>query len=126
MQRIYSTFPSGWPGAGLLLLRLASGVAAVVDAGSSLWECSGAPMPMLRILEMLGGFLFLCGLTTPIAGLMLAAIEIAFLLLGRTSVDRNVAILIVALSLAMLGPGAYSVDARLFGRKRIDLNSLDD
>ena len=83
-------------------------------------------MLMLRIFEMLGGLLFLCGLTTPIAGLMLAAIEITFLLSRRTSVDRNVAILIIALSLAMLGPGAYSVDARLFGRKRIDLNSLDD
>lgn len=126
MQRIYSTFPSGWPGAGLLLLRLASGVTAIVDAGYSLWECGGASMLMLRIFEMLGGLLFLCGLTTPIAGLMLAAIEITFLLSRRTSVDRNVAILIIALSLAMLGPGAYSVDARLFGRKRIDLNSLDD
>ena len=126
MQRIYSTFPSGWPGAGLLLLRLASGVTAIVDAGLSLWQWGGAPILMLRIFEVLGGLLFLCGLTTPIAGLLLAAIEVSLLLLRRTLVDRDVAIMIVALSLAMLGPGAYSVDARLFGRKRIDLDSLDD
>jgi hypothetical protein len=32
----------------------------------------------------------------------------------------------IGLSLAMLGPGAWSIDARLFGRKRIDVTVLKD
>jgi uncharacterized membrane protein YphA (DoxX/SURF4 family) len=32
----------------------------------------------------------------------------------------------IGLSVAMLGPGAWSVDARLFGRKRIDVTELQD
>jgi hypothetical protein len=30
-------------------------------------------------------------------------------------------LLILSVSLALLGPGAYSVDAHIFGRKRIDI-----
>lgn len=64
------------------------------------------------------------GLWTPVAGSLIAAIEswIAFSLYRQSNDPRASLILAgIAAALAMLGPGAHSVDARLFGRKRIDL-----
>ncbi|HEX8765158.1 MAG TPA: hypothetical protein VF740_08355 [Candidatus Acidoferrum sp.] len=51
---------------------------------------------------------------------------IGMLWIAFSSVDAAVVHLLLAVlgaSLAMLGPGAWSVDARLFGRKRIDIRS---
>ncbi len=41
MRRLYSTFAGGWPGMGLLLMRLVVGSALIVGASSILW--SGPP-----------------------------------------------------------------------------------
>lgn len=65
------------------------------------------------------GLLLFVGLWTPIAGVVLAAVEgwVAFSTVG----DPWAKILLGAIgaALAMLGPGAWSIDARLFGRKRL-------
>ena len=37
MRRLYSTFAGGWPGTGLLLMRLVIGCVLVVRAGLRLW-----------------------------------------------------------------------------------------
>jgi len=59
------------------------------------------------------------GFWTPAAGTLVAIVElwIAFSRAG----DPWTAILLAALggTLAMIGPGAWSIDARLFGRKQI-------
>jgi len=41
---------------------------------------------------------------------------------GRQDAWSNIFLAILAVSVAMLGPGAWSIDARLFGRKRIDID----
>jgi len=59
------------------------------------------------------------GLWTPLASVAAAAIQIIVIILGH---QINLALLVfvaLGLSLAMLGPGAWSFDARLFGRKRL-------
>lgn len=59
------------------------------------------------------------GLWTPIAALAGVAIQVTVIALGN---QFNLSLMVfaaMALSLAMLGPGAWSFDARLFGRKRI-------
>lgn len=85
------------------------------------------PLGVVSILRLCGAFtsaLILIGLWSPIAAILIAVTEtvIAFLLY-RQSNDPYPAIILasVASGLAMLGPGAHSVDARLFGRKHIDL-----
>jgi len=68
-----------------------------------------------------GALLLLAGLWTPVAGVLVGIVEvwIAFFQPG----DPWSPLLLAALGigLAMLGPGAWSVDARLCGRKRIDV-----
>jgi uncharacterized membrane protein YphA (DoxX/SURF4 family) len=64
--------------------------------------------------------LLLIGLWTPVAGVLVAIVELCFFLsrVGHPMVPLMLAVL--GASLAMIGPGAWSIDARLFGRKRIE------
>lgn len=66
-----------------------------------------------------GAFL-LVGLWTPLSGVLTVFIQL-WIVISHTG-QRGVHALLAALaaSLVMLGPGAWSIDARLFGRKRID------
>ena len=121
MQRLFSSFADSWPGAGLLLLRLLAGsgllYGGIVSAGS-------APQMVPPVLAAAFGAMLVVGLFTPFAGIMAAAVEvwIAFSHPGYRWPQIGLAGL--CLSLVMIGPGAWSIDARLFGRKQIDLSEL--
>lgn len=124
MQRLYTTFPNEWPGAGLLLLRLAEGVPSVVE-GTTRALSSGATVAALPYaVDILSGLLLIAGFWTPIGGVLQALVEFSSAVSG-SGYDHLVRGLI-GLSMAMLGPGAWSIDARLFGRKRIDVTVLKD
>ena len=126
MQRLFSTFADGWPGAGLLLLRLLTGVALIGFGISGIREGS---LPLNVALETVGiaaGVLLLVGMFTPVAGVLAAAAKgwIAISQFASHSGDPWVTLAqaILAAVLAMIGPGAWSIDARRFGRKHIDLS----
>jgi uncharacterized membrane protein YphA (DoxX/SURF4 family) len=76
---------------------------------------------VLQLTATAAAALLLAGLWTPVTGVLLAVDEI-FLAFSH-SYDPWIHIVLGALgaALAMLGPGAWSVDARLFGRKRIQI-----
>jgi putative oxidoreductase len=121
VQRLFSTFPDGWPGAGLLFLRAAI---AIPPIQHGIEEVLAAPVPALFVAQLAAACaaaLLLLGFWTPVAGVLMAIAEICLALLH--SHDPWIHILLGALgvSLAMLGPGAWSVDARRFGRKRIQI-----
>jgi putative oxidoreductase len=120
MRRLFSTFASSWPGAGLLLLRLVVGSVVLVGAGSKVW--SAAPLQTTLTSASLAGsgLLLIAGLWTPLAGTAVAAIEILQVL--TLAEDPLVCLMAgtVGGALAMLGPGRWSVDAQLFGWKRIE------
>jgi uncharacterized membrane protein YphA (DoxX/SURF4 family) len=69
------------------------------------------------------GALLLAGLWTPITGTMLAIIEVWFAVTHADRAEMHLPLAALGASLVMLGPGAWSVDARLFGRKRLDIRS---
>jgi putative oxidoreductase len=121
VQRLFSTFPEGWPGFGLVFLRAVTVIPSVQHGIAGLLT---APAPALVILQMFAAgsaALLLVGLWTPVAGVLMALAEIP--LAFSHSADSWTHILLGALgvSLAMLGPGAWSLDARRFGRKRIHI-----
>ena len=118
VQRLYSTFARGWPGMGLLFLRLSAAITAFHFCGGTL----ALDRSLYKTAIEAAAALLLCaGLWTPIAGGVLAALAV-WTAFSRTD-DRWAFILlaVVGLALAMLGPGAWSIDARLFGRKRLSL-----
>jgi putative oxidoreductase len=76
----------------------------------------------LRLLiAAVPGLLLLAGLWTPYVGAVTVIIGLRNMFLGTGDPCSELQLTIVSAALAMLGPGAWSVDARLFGRKRIDL-----
>jgi hypothetical protein len=120
LRRLYSTFADGWPGLGLLLMRLVVGAVILWHVGPRLW---GGP-PLLTgagyVLLALGALLLIAGLWTPVAGVMVAVVAMSEMLTGEPPTGHLLAATIAG-ALAMLGPGRLSIDARLFGWKRIDV-----
>jgi len=102
-------------------MRLVVGIALIDRGIARLWSSHPIQAILLCVLAAGAGALLLAGLWTPLAGTLVAAIEMwkIFLYPG----DLWICILLGTLgaALAMLGPGAWSVDARLFGWKRIHL-----
>jgi len=101
-------------------MRLVIGSALVVRAASKLWIDPPLIVTILAVLSLAAGILLIAGLWTPVVGVLVALIEVwkmimlpgdkwVWLLLGTTGA-----------ALAMLGPGLWSIDARLFGWKRIE------
>ena len=117
MQRRFSTFPDGWPGRGLLLLRLTVSV-PLLYWGIHNQFADRDPISLMRdCLAAAGGLLIMSGLWIPIVGVLVALIELWIAVSEPSAPERHVLIAALAASLAMLGPGAWSVDAQLFGRK---------
>jgi hypothetical protein len=125
LQRLFSTFPDGWPGFGLLLLRLGGGIALVCLAISGFLAVR-EPVNISRdLVAGIAGVFLATGLWTPVMGTLIALDELWIAFSGYSS-QRNgpwihILLAVLTTGVAMLGPGAWSIDARLFGRKRFDM-----
>ena len=120
MRRLYSTFAGGWPGIGLLILRLVLGFVLVVRASSKLWSDPPLNLIIASVILLAGAILLMLGLWTPIVGTLVALVELWKIL--TLPGDKWVWLLLgtISAAVAMLGPGLWSVDARLFGWKRVE------
>jgi putative oxidoreductase len=119
LQRLFSAFPNAWPGTGILVLRIAVAI-ALISGGMP--ELQGVPHSGLfaaRLVTVCAGICLLAGLWTPVAGALLAILELWIFFSRGTQASLHLMLFALGLSLVMLGPGAWSVDALLFGRKRI-------
>jgi len=119
LQRLFSTFANGWPGVGLLIQRLITAAALVHYATIRLRETSHVASSAPHLIAAGAGVLLLVGLWTPLAGAVLTAAEIWIVLSGDCGFWMPLVLASMGASLAMIGPGAWSFDARLFGRKQI-------
>ena len=120
MRRLYSTFAGSWPGVGLLLMRGVVGAVVVVGTGFDVWHELSLRLALSSASLAVAGLLLVVGLWTPVAGAVVAVLEVSQIL--RFDEHPVVGLLTgtIAAGLAMLGPGRWSVDARLFGWRRID------
>jgi hypothetical protein len=118
VQRLFSTFPCGPPGAGLVLLRAAAAI-PLIHAGLL---TASSPAPVIMELVTAGAaILLLIGLWTPFAGGLIAVAELGLALSHPEGPWTFVQFGVLGAALALLGPGGCSVDARLFGRKHIQI-----
>jgi uncharacterized membrane protein YphA (DoxX/SURF4 family) len=114
-------FPNGWPGRGLLLLRLVAGILLIHDGLSELLGAPHLERIILQSIAIAAGTLLLVGLWTPIAGMLVVSVELWSAFARADSLRNCIALASLGAALAMLGPGVRSIDSRLFGRKRIDI-----
>jgi putative oxidoreductase len=79
-----------------------------------------------HVFAGIGGIFLIAGMWTPATGILIAIVEswIAWPLYRSRlpAAEMHVFVAVLSASVAMLGPGAWSVDARLFGRKRFDVD----
>jgi uncharacterized membrane protein YphA (DoxX/SURF4 family) len=121
LQRLYSIFPNGWPGKGLLLLRITSGSWLLASSGAVL--ASGTYREgIVSLIGVVPGLLQIIGLWTPIAAVAAILTESWVLLVSGDRLEGGVLLILLNAAIAMLGPGCWSIDSVLFGRRRLDLN----
>jgi putative oxidoreductase len=124
MQRLFSSFADGSPGVGLLLLRLVTGGGLLYGGIASARSDPYLAMAP-QVIAAGGGVLLLLGLYTPVAGVAAAIVEVWIAFSHPGNLWAPIGLMSLGLSLAMIGPGAWSIDARLFGRRQIDPSNFE-
>jgi hypothetical protein len=129
LQRLFSTFPGGWPGVGLLLLRACIGITALVQGALCLFGGGAATVTtwIAGLLAITSGASLLIGFLTPVAGVLVGlgalGITLSWFRLSTESLLEaklsTVFAVTMTAAIGCLGPGAFSIDARLFGRREI-------
>lgn len=136
LYRWTTSFPDGPPGVGLLIARASLGVVCVLQGRCYLVNADAASS-VLGIAALVLGGLFAVGLLTPVVAMfgITGGLLVAFSVIpgcASTLSQSSYALLLVATTLVEVllgGPGAYSIDAHLFGPREIiipRLNSSDE
>ncbi len=137
MRKSYSTFPDGMSGIGLLFLRIVAGAATAAYGGillMSLDSIKHAQFPyviclILSLILISGSVFLILGLMMPFVSIlivlgMVIEVYLRFVRVSPLEVSSFgliglLMLLSILIALVFLGPGAFSIDARLFGRRRI-------
>lgn len=117
MKQLFSAHPAGLAGAALLLLRCALALFVATTATELFPVRQWAAL----ILDVLAVSLA-AGFATRLIAALAALAGLALLLGGGCAQPMLLLTQVMdAAALAMIGPGAFSIDARLFGRATIRL-----
>lgn len=126
---MFSMFPDGSSGAGLLLLRAAGGMVLIAEGVAYLSDKDDLGLLALIVFSVSAvvGLLLLIGFLTRPVAVVAAVIGVSILfswfpklnVVQPVSPMTDVLFAVIAIAVICLGPGAYSIDARLFGRREI-------
>ena len=123
MRRLFSTFAHGWPGVGLLLLRGTAGITLVVRSILVLENTPTFGTGFFQLFITTAGLLLIIGLWTPVVATVMVLLESWRIISRHGDPASDILLCNLALAIALLGPGAWSVDARIFGWKRIEIDT---
>jgi len=123
VHRLFSTFARGWPGVGLLLLRVAAGSSLIARSILVLGTTPTFGTGFFQLFIATAGLLLIAGLWTPVGAAVMVLLELWRIISRHGDPASNILLCTLALAIVLLGPGAWSVDARLFGWKRIDIDT---
>jgi hypothetical protein len=131
LQRTFSGFPTGSAGLALLLLRVAVGGATSLQAWLLIAANHGANVEVvLAALAFATGLALIIGVLTPIASVLLTAAGLLLALYPNVrghlllfqSIMARLEFIAMSAALVSLGPGFLSLDARMYGRREIEVN----
>jgi putative oxidoreductase len=121
VQRLFSTFAEGWPGAGLLLQRILTATLllrlGIIELARNSLTISSLP----HLIGSLAGILLLAGLWTPVSGTLIAVVELWIAVTSARDPLIPMVLATLGVTVSMIGPGAWSLDARFYGRKHITI-----
>lgn len=138
MDRLYSRFPAGSVGLALLVLRLVDGIGLLGEGIHLLSPVAASSETRSELVLVLAlgasATLLIVGLKTSWAGIAAAVCIAGEALFGmhhlnpsESEISTHLVLLVLMFflssSLALLGPGGYSLDARLSGWRMIKLSS---
>ena len=102
-------------------MRVVAGIALVFQGVAEFRGETGVVTAVLHVIAAAAGIMLVVGLWTPIAGTLVAVLQVWSIFADAGDPWVHILLGTMGAGFALLGPGGWSVDARLFGWKRIDL-----
>ena len=120
MQKLFSAFPGGWPGVGLLLLRALVGATLIAQTLTYIGSEKLSLLSWLLVATVLIiASCLLVGFMTPVAAVVIGLATAGLVVFTFNPSQTVLNVIVLTTAIALLGPGAFSIDARMFGRREI-------